>query len=101
MPRGPASTAKAGLPRIDCCFIVKCVLLFAMRCCFISCRETIGEQRNVSPNKNDIPDTKSSEIEKSIDKTNAPTPTKTPANKEVKKKKLKTKDTLKYLTAIP
>lgn len=82
-------------------FSYKVVLIISILCYFVSCRETIGEERNTSPQKSEIPDEESREVEKSIEKTESPNPVESPNNKDVKKKKKKVTDTLKPVTAIP
>lgn len=79
----------------------KLTLILSILCCAISCRDAIGDQPNTSPKKSNSSDTESREIEKSIDKTGRPIPVKTPINKEVKKKKIKARDTLKPIAVIP
>ena len=71
------------------------VMITALFLCLLSCRETIGEQHNALPKENSTPPSQQRNIESPVQKDTLAEPIKTSQDKEIKKKKKKSSDTLK------
>lgn len=77
------------------------ILFMVFFLCFISCRETVGEQHDSVPKEKKVPSTQQKQLEKPVpeyDSIKRNTPN---SNKRFKKEKTKTSDTLRPIVAIP
>ena len=67
----------------------------------ISCKDTMGEQRNSVPKENTVPSARQNNTERPASKKYIAPPAETPQHKNHKKKKSRALDTLRPVVAAP
>ncbi len=77
------------------------ILAIVLSMCLFSCRDAMDENSNVDPNNSTVPSTERNTIEKAVPERDASEPNEIPAEKKLKKKKSKKRDTLKPIRATP